>query len=166
MKNTKIKLEDKYIVINRKHLEELTKKSFGIKSKFIPMLNEIINMLPKNDYYVCNADESYADQILKRILSGEKAKAAGISGAEDYMFLDAKHFLVMSRFSENAFYAFESRSGSIISLEYVDIGIPPATMCEWNTRADMVKGITWLDWIIEGIQDEELRKAVEALNET
>lgn len=63
------KYEDKFIVINRKHLR-------GKKAADIDYFNNAIRImnLPDNKYYVCNQDESYADEVIKTILNGESNK--------------------------------------------------------------------------------------------
>ena len=61
-------LDDKFIVINKKHLDQLSNKlRIGIRYK----LEEILCHLPENKYIVCNQDEPYAEEIAKIILDNE-----------------------------------------------------------------------------------------------
>ena len=39
------------------------------------------------------------------------------------------------------------------------------SVCVWKTIEDMINGICWFDWIIDGISDEALRKLVGGSNE-
>lgn len=83
---TEIKFEpDKFIVINRKHLEELTKldkeKDFDFKKEFNILFECFVKFYKTltgnefiNKYYVCNQDEPYAQKVLDVILEGERAK--------------------------------------------------------------------------------------------
>ena len=59
--------EDKFIVINKKHL-------IGLSTIMTDRLAAVINDLdlPENKYYVCNQDEPYAQQIIDIILHEQK----------------------------------------------------------------------------------------------
>ena len=71
------KYEEKFIVINKKHLE-IAKDEIPDKiGEFIELLGFISNWLPGHKYYVCNQDEPYAQQVISIILAGENAKKAG-----------------------------------------------------------------------------------------
>lgn len=85
----KIKFEpDKFIVINRKHLQELLKhhekRNYPDKYNSVLQLEKwqsffhasyASNIGPlDNKYYVCNQDEPYADKVLEVILEGEREK--------------------------------------------------------------------------------------------
>ena len=78
-----IKKETKFLVINRKKLDEYF--SQFIKEKFItPEEQAVIDKIPffqvlkevrtKNKYIVCNQDEPYAEKVWKLILRGEQKK--------------------------------------------------------------------------------------------
>ena len=62
------KKEDKFIVINKKHLVRLSCHS-------IDLLNEILSEIENlNKYIVCNQDEPYAEQVWQIIILGEGLK--------------------------------------------------------------------------------------------
>ena len=79
--------EDKFIVINKKHLEELTEKG---KSSDLFVVNNLLDAVDEfratyevlchknldQEYVVCNEDEPYAKDVLAVILSGEDAKTS------------------------------------------------------------------------------------------
>lgn len=64
--------EEKFIVINKKHLKNLPA---GLEDRLSRLLPEIAQFLPEHKYYVCNQDEPYAQQVIDIILAGEDAKA-------------------------------------------------------------------------------------------
>lgn len=61
--------EEKFIVINKKHLELLPGNELVLLHE---ALRASVPYLPENKYLVCNQDEPYAGEILKTILSGEE----------------------------------------------------------------------------------------------
>ena len=65
------KYEEKFIVINKKHLNSLPNSLYN---EFSNILRKISKFLPNNKYYVCNQDEPYAERILEIILDEEKKK--------------------------------------------------------------------------------------------
>jgi len=65
------KFENKFIVINKKHLGLLP---VGLESRFAKILSEIGQFIPDNKYMVCNMDEPYAEKIKQIILDGEDEK--------------------------------------------------------------------------------------------
>jgi hypothetical protein len=65
----KLKYEEKFIVINKKHVEKLPA---NLQAKFTDILNEIKPYIPENKYYVCNQDEPYAKRVIDIILQGGK----------------------------------------------------------------------------------------------
>lgn len=65
----KLKYEEKFIVINKKHLRGIPDI---IHAKFLLSLEEIKPYIPENRYYVCNQDEPYANKVIDIILQGEK----------------------------------------------------------------------------------------------
>lgn len=69
----KILYEEKFLVINYKHLNQLSEP---VKRKLDDVLQDIAMELniEKKKYFVCNQDEPYADKIIKIILDGEKEK--------------------------------------------------------------------------------------------
>lgn len=71
-----MKIENKFIVINMKHLEPLSndEEFKPIYDKFIGILKIIEVILPDNRYWVVNQDESYANEIFKLIEKGEDSK--------------------------------------------------------------------------------------------
>ncbi|MHA1739240.1 MAG: hypothetical protein ACTSWD_11690 [Candidatus Heimdallarchaeota archaeon] len=78
------KFKEKFIVINRKHLDENC-KDFDVEKLF-----EILGRLdlPEHEYIVCNQDEFYASKVLAAILRGEDFKEADKicrrNGAKNY----------------------------------------------------------------------------------
>jgi hypothetical protein len=64
----KLKYEEKFIVINKKHLRDIPDI---IRTGFLRSLEEIKSYIPENKYYVCNQDEPYADKIIDIILQGD-----------------------------------------------------------------------------------------------
>ena len=63
--------EDKFIVINKKHLDKMP---WGLRRRLILTLEEVIENLPGHKYYVCNQDEPYAQKVINTILAGESEK--------------------------------------------------------------------------------------------
>ena len=68
-----LNFEEKFIVINRKHLEKITPYYRGLISL---ALNHVEENIPCHRYYVCNQDEPYADEVIRIILEGEEKKSA------------------------------------------------------------------------------------------
>ncbi len=68
--------EEKFIVINKKHLAELMESEHLIRlvRNLVDALDKIEFALPKNEYYVCNKDEPYAQKVIDIIIEGENAK--------------------------------------------------------------------------------------------
>jgi hypothetical protein len=67
-KSNGVTYEEKFIVINRKHLKEVPSK---LEKQFTEILRKIRDYIPKNKYIVCNQDEPYAKDVLSLILAGE-----------------------------------------------------------------------------------------------
>jgi hypothetical protein len=67
------KLEEKFIVINKKHIDELP---IHTKEMIYNKLDDILHYLPDKKYVVCNQDEIYAESIAEIIIKGEILKAA------------------------------------------------------------------------------------------
>ena len=65
--------EEKFIVINRKHLNK-KKIPQQILLDFEKALSQLSEYLPNNKYYVVNQDEHYAKNIIKFILDNETEK--------------------------------------------------------------------------------------------
>ncbi len=72
MKN--IKFEEKFLVINFKHLFVLLRTHPELMQQFLSAYKELAKHIPKNKYYVCNQDEPYAEEVLRVILNGEEKK--------------------------------------------------------------------------------------------
>lgn len=68
--------EEKFIVINKKHLAEISESShlIGLVENLKQALDAIEFALPNNKYYVCNQDEPYAPHVYNTIIDGETAK--------------------------------------------------------------------------------------------
>jgi hypothetical protein len=66
--------EDKFIVINRKHLPKVKEQNPNAYENFINGLHGIQDYLPTHGYISCNMDEPYAQQVLQTILDGEDKK--------------------------------------------------------------------------------------------
>jgi hypothetical protein len=62
---------NKFIVINRKHLEGV---DTTVLVAFYHLLGAVNKGHTHNKYYVCNQDEPYADDIITAILEGEEWK--------------------------------------------------------------------------------------------
>jgi len=71
-----VKYEEKFLVINIKHLEEARKEIPDKIAEFYELYDFISNWLPTNKYYVCNQDEPYAEKVIQTILEGENKKVA------------------------------------------------------------------------------------------
>ena len=69
-----VQYEEKFIVINKKHLEEAKEEIPDKINEFIELLGFISNWLPNHKYYVCNQDEPYAQKVIDIILTGEDKK--------------------------------------------------------------------------------------------
>ena len=63
--------EEKFIIINKKHLADL---NGDVKTIFKSCLDVINKHVPNNKYYVCNQDESYAQEVIDIILKGADNK--------------------------------------------------------------------------------------------
>jgi hypothetical protein len=63
--------EEKFFVVNYKHLNGLSPYYRGIVSLLIGILDRTI---PKNRYYVCNQEEPYAKEVIDTILRDENEK--------------------------------------------------------------------------------------------
>lgn len=101
------KLQDKFIVINKKHLEELSEvytkscingnpkinegdklihpeierfllRLKGVRSQYLGMMKKPLNQ----KYIVCNQDEPYAEEVARIILEGENKKPKTIDDIE------------------------------------------------------------------------------------
>lgn len=72
----KTKLEKKFVVVNYKKIMNPDLVPRKIRAKFFFALHDVNKYLHAEDkrYYVCNADESYANKVIKTILDGEDAK--------------------------------------------------------------------------------------------
>ena len=57
--------EEKFIVINKKHLDKMPAQG---RKDFYYGLQKINPWLPDNKYYVCNQDEQYAEDVISLIL--------------------------------------------------------------------------------------------------
>lgn len=72
--------EEKFIVINKKHLRKLSNTNSDSKAAVKRFLNELSNIaslcedIKINKYYICNQDEFYAHDVLRVILQGEDFK--------------------------------------------------------------------------------------------
>lgn len=60
--------EEKFIVINHKHLNRITED----EKKFLHVI--FMKLANHNNYYVCNQDEPYAQKVIDIILRGEDEK--------------------------------------------------------------------------------------------
>lgn len=67
------KYEEKFIVINNKHLSQKYIPEDVLES-FNSAWEDLFPYLPMNDYYVCNQDEPYAPKVIETILNGEDEK--------------------------------------------------------------------------------------------
>jgi hypothetical protein len=66
--------EEKFIVINLKHIKQLSQSHPNFVEQLKNDLEFVSLMIPPNNYYVCNQDEPYAQTILEIILEGETKK--------------------------------------------------------------------------------------------
>ena len=64
--------EEKFIVINKEHLKIVPD---NIVKNLKKVLSDLSKHIPKNKYYVCNQDETYANEIIDIILKNESNKA-------------------------------------------------------------------------------------------
>lgn len=60
--------EEKFIVINHKHLDRISED----EKKFLHVI--LMKLANHNNYYVCNQDEPYAQKVIGIILTGEDEK--------------------------------------------------------------------------------------------
>ena len=74
------KYEEKFIVINKKHLQLLP---LGLEDRFAKILSETAQFIPPNKYYVCNQDEPYAEKVINIILTGEDTKTEDVPENEE-----------------------------------------------------------------------------------
>jgi len=103
------KYEEKFIVINKKHLN-------------VFQLDDINNLLgrldlPDNKYYVCNQDEPYADAVIDIILNGENKKER----AMEWKRYRRTNVAEMCQYSPEAF---NDMSGISVSPADKDAGCP------------------------------------------
>lgn len=84
---SKAKYEEKFIVINKKYINDLNLKApQGLIHKTVRQFDMALTdlmlhihkhtgvLLPDKKYYVCNQDESYAQEVIDTILEGESKK--------------------------------------------------------------------------------------------
>jgi hypothetical protein len=81
----------KFLVINYKYLDALLVELPKLAQDFMSILQEISKYLPDNNYYVCNCDEPYAQEVIRIILDGEKAKAEFDKAPDGYWEDDDIH---------------------------------------------------------------------------
>lgn len=84
-------------------------------------------------------------------------------------YLDSKSFIVDAQGEDgrNLFFAwFNKDNVTITSLEDIPENYPSTTVCVWDSIEDFVNGISWQDWIVEGIRTDKLEELVrKSLNE-
>lgn len=78
----------------------------------------------------------------------------------NFTWQSQKAFLVYSRDEDPSrlFAVWKQKDGSIHCFE--DHEDDNANIYIYNTIEDFIESITWYDWIINGIKDEELKKLV------
>ena len=72
MKVKQPEYEEKFIVINKKHLPQGMYRH--LTEQLLEALENLRPELPDNKYYVCNQDEDYAPIVLRLIMLGEQRK--------------------------------------------------------------------------------------------
>lgn len=70
------KYENKFIIINRKHLDRMPP---DLREKFMKILEEVERYLPKHEYVVINKDEPYFPEIKRIMLEREEKKEKQVS---------------------------------------------------------------------------------------
>jgi len=77
-------------------------------------------------------------------------------------YIDSKSFLVDAREDDYSkiFSIWENKDGSYTSYEYIPDNYPAITVCVWNKLEDLIEGIAWHNWIIDGIKSETLRTLI------
>lgn len=80
-------------------------------------------------------------------------------------YTEADDFLVVAHAPGKRFIAVALGNGSLLTYEELSDGYSDKSTCEWKSREHMARGIAWQQWIVDGIQDEELRVMVEGFYE-
>lgn len=86
-----VKYEEKFIVINKKHLKDVPKE---LMENFTTALTEIREHLPDHKYYTCNQDEDYAPDVLKLILFDEMKKQMESTPRKEFNIDEMRHLAV------------------------------------------------------------------------
>lgn len=77
-------------------------------------------------------------------------------------YQDSKSFIVEAYEPDaKRFFAWRNKDGSITSLEEIAFSYPPVTVVSHANIEKFAEAITWHDWILEGVKDEELKKLIE-----
>ena len=82
-----------------------------------------------------------------------------------YQYLDSKNFLINAVDEGREFFMWQDLWDNYWSLERIEGNFPDVTVCMWKTEFDMLAEITWHDWIVNGIQDEDLKSKVLKIND-
>jgi len=73
-------------------------------------------------------------------------------------YTDSKRALINAHDGGSGiFLCFKMQNEQYITVETFPENYPHTTLCIWNDVKEMKRDITWNDWIVEGIIDDELR---------
>jgi len=72
------------------------------------------------------------------------------------ILFENKHAEIQANDGERDFLAWEHEEWWY-TVESDPLSHPHTTLAIWKSREEMIQGIAWHDWILEGVQDEDLR---------
>lgn len=78
-----------------------------------------------------------------------------------YSYQDSKSFIVSAYADfDKSFWAWENKDGTVTSVEHIAENWPDVTVCTFRDVNSFISEITWLDYIVEGIKDKELKRRI------
>ncbi len=72
------------------------------------------------------------------------------------VLLESKHAEIQATDEERIFLGWEYEEWWYTT-EYSPFDHPHTTLCIWKSQEEMIEGITWHDWILKGVQNDDLR---------
>jgi len=109
-----------------------------------------------------DAKEEFADSHAWDFAANAKCnKINNVQSDEPLEFQDSKTLLVDANRDDAYFFAWELKDDSVISIEIQPLDYPSKSMCHYNSIKEFIENTEWHEWIIEGINNEEIQKKVE-----
>lgn len=73
--------------------------------------------------------------------------------------------MVDAEFCDKLFFAVELEDGKVVSCEHNPDNYPERTVVVYENLEDFVSTTTWLDYIVEGIQDDRIHELLKKIEE-